>query len=336
MRLAIKQALKAAGKTHPNPAVGAVVSKAGRILSVGHHRGAGQPHAEVEAIRALPQARDACGATLHVTLEPCSTSGRTPPCTDAIIAAGISRVVFGAPDPNPANSGKATAILRAAGIDTACGVLARECAEINEGWNKWISTGLPFVIAKAGMTLDANIGSPPGSRWITSEAARLDAMRLRATCGAILVGAGTIRVDDPSLTVRGIDVPIQALRVVWSPSGDIPACSRILSDAHRDRTRVARDPSLRGVLAGLARDGIERVLIEGGSATLGEAFDDRLVDRLVFYIAPMLTGMNLPVVGGKGAGSNDEGTRLENTSYRLVGGDLRVEGSPVYPRKRRK
>jgi diaminohydroxyphosphoribosylaminopyrimidine deaminase/5-amino-6-(5-phosphoribosylamino)uracil reductase len=326
MRLALREARKGVGRTLPNPAVGAIVVKNGRILSRGWHRAAGMPHAEIEAISKLAKPGDARGATLYVTLEPCSTQGRTPPCTSAIIAAGLTRVVFGAPDPNPKNAGRAEKILRKEGVEAVSGVLGDECAAINRAWNKWISTGMPFVTAKAGMSLDGRIASPPGRRWITSEAARLDAMRLRSECGAVLVGAETVRADNPHLTVRGGKKSgVQPIRAVWSRSGKLDPACHLLSDAFRDRTVVYKGKALASVLCDLGKRGVAHVLIEGGGRTLGEAFDKNLVDRIVFYTAPALLGGPIPAVGGLGAGANAEAVRLENPTYRLVGGCLRTE-----------
>ncbi|MEI6278707.1 MAG: bifunctional diaminohydroxyphosphoribosylaminopyrimidine deaminase/5-amino-6-(5-phosphoribosylamino)uracil reductase RibD [Verrucomicrobiae bacterium] len=332
MKAALAEAGRGIGRTHPNPAVGAVLVKGGRILSRGWHRAAGGPHAEIEALAGLKNPAAARGATLYVTLEPCSTQGRTPPCTAAIIRAGISRVVYGARDPNPRHAGRADRILHAAGIRVTPGVLAAECAAINEAWNKWIATGLPFVIAKAGMSLDGRIASPPGRRWITSAESRHDAMSLRATCGAILVGGETVRTDNPRLTLRGMPGVEQPLRAVWTRSGNLPPDSRIFTDRHRARTVVFKGMSLRRVLKELGKRGVLSVLIEGGGRTLGEAFDRRLVDRAVFYIAPVLTGGEVPAVGGLGVNSNEQGWHLADTSYRITGGDLRVEGSVITSR----
>lgn len=329
MKAALAEACRGIGRTLPNPAVGAVVVKGRRIMSCGWHRAAGLPHAEIEALARLKSPAIARGATLYVTLEPCSTSGRTPPCTDAIIRAGIARVVYGARDPNPAHAGRADRILEAAGVCVTSGVLAAGCAGINEAWNKWIATGLPFVVAKAGMTLDGQIASPPGRRWITSEESRRDAMRLRATCGAILVGGETVRTDNPRLTLRGMPSTAQPLRAVWTRSGNLPADSRIFTDRHRAKTLVFQGVSLREVLRRLGRSGVQKVLIEGGGRTLGEAFDRGLVDRAVFYIAPILSGGGVPAVGGRGVRSNESGWRLENVFCRMLGGDLRVEGEVV-------
>jgi diaminohydroxyphosphoribosylaminopyrimidine deaminase/5-amino-6-(5-phosphoribosylamino)uracil reductase len=270
------------------------------------------------------------GATLHVTLEPCSTHGRTPPCSEAIIQAGFARVVFGATDPNPKHAGRAEKILQSAGIQTLSGILGDECALLNRAWNKWISTGIPYVTAKAGMSLDGRISSPTDRRWITSSAARRDAMRLRAECGAVLVGAETVRTDNPLLTVRGPCVKEQPLRVVWSRSGQLPGDCHLLTDEHRDRTIVYKNKSLATVLQDLGRRGVQRVLIEGGGRTLGEALDRRLIDHIVLYIAPVLLGGPTPALGGHGVPSNESAPRIKNPIYRQIGPDLRVEGEAEY------
>jgi len=331
MKAALAEARRGEGRTHPNPSVGAVFVKNGRLLSAGWHRAAGLPHAEIEALSALSNPGAARGAILYVTLEPCSTHGRTPPCTAAIIAAGISRVVYGARDPNPKHAGRADKILTKAGISVTAGVLSEECGALNRAWNKWIATGMPYVIAKVGMSLDGRIASPPGRRWLTSEESRQDAMSLRAACGAVLVGGETIRTDNPKLTLRGIRGIPQPLRVVWSRTGNLPPESRIFTDRFRDRTQVFCGTSLRNVLRSLGRSGVAAVLIEGGGRTLGEAFDRGLVDHAIFYVAPVLTGGGVPAVGGIGAGSNEEGWELANVTYEVLGGDLRIAGD-VGPR----
>jgi len=330
MRLALKEARKGIGNTSPNPAVGAVLVKNGRVLAKGWHQAAGCPHAEIEALRSLKNKSSAKGATIYVTLEPCSTHGRTPPCCESIIASGITRVVYGARDPNPKHAGGADTILRQSGIEVLSGVLELECASLNRAWNKWIHTGLPFVVAKTGMSLDGRIGSPKGRRWITSEASRKDAMQLRATSGAILVGAETVRADNPSLTVRGIPVKQQPLRIVWSRSGNLPSDCNLLTDEHREKTLVFEGKSLREVLQDLGRRGIEQVLIEGGGRTLGEAFDEGLVDHIVFYVAPVLIGGETPSVGGSGVENNARAIRLINPTYTRIGDDIRIEGAVDY------
>lgn len=324
MRAALAEAKRGVGRTHPNPTVGAVIVRNGRLIARGWHRAAGRPHAEIEAIASLRSQGLARGATIYVTLEPCSTHGRTPPCTDALISAGFARVVYGAMDPNPKHVGRAKRLLEKAGIAVTAGVLADECSDLNRDWNTWMATGMPHVIAKAGMTLDGNIASPPGQRWITSEASRKDAMKLRQRVHAILVGGETLRADNPMLTIRGVKTHQQPLRVVWTKSGHLPKKAHLFTDEHRDRTLVFVNKSLRHVLRELARRGVASVMIEGGSRTLGEAFDRGLVDEICFYIAPLLTGCPIPAVGGKGVVSNETALRLRAPIYKKIGSDVRL------------
>jgi diaminohydroxyphosphoribosylaminopyrimidine deaminase / 5-amino-6-(5-phosphoribosylamino)uracil reductase len=204
IRLAARLARRGRGSTSPNPMVGALLVRNQRIIGRGWHRRAGRPHAEIEAFRdAQRHARSPKGATLYVTLEPCCTHGRTPPCTEAIVAAGIRRVVAGATDPNPKHAGKGFRILKRAGLRVTHGVNAAECERLNETYNHWIVRQTPFVTVKAAMTLDGKIATAGGqSKWITSEKARAHAMNLRQSADAILVGINTVLADDPSLTVR--------------------------------------------------------------------------------------------------------------------------------------
>ena len=331
MTAALREAARGIGHTSPNPAVGAVIVRGGRIVARGWHRRAGQPHAEIEAIRALGKPELARDATLYVTLEPCSTHGRTPPCVEAIVRAGFARVVLGAIDPNPAHAGRGVALLRAAGIAVTGGVLEAECRALNAAFNKWIATGLPWVIAKAGMSLDGRLTRPPGEgRWITSPASRADSHRLRARVDAILIGAQTLRDDNPRLTVRGIPGARQPWRVIFARSGPLPEEARVFTDARRERTLVYRGQSLRAVLRDLGRREITSVLIEGGTRVLGEAFDRRLVDEAQFYIAPVLLGGPKVAIGGLGAGSNETAPRLANPSCKRIGSDLRLSGRVEY------
>ena len=331
MRMAWHEARKGIGKTRPNPIVGAVIVKNGQLLAKGWHRAAGRPHAEIEALRALQSPTLAHGTTIYITLEPCSTHGRTPPCTQALIDAGIARVVYGAQDSNPHHAGRANSILENAGITVQSGVLAADCTALNLAWNKWIRTGFPYVVAKAGMSLDGRIGSHPTRRWITSEAARKDAMKIRAASGAILVGAETVRTDNPSLTVRGIRIKEQPLRIVWSREGKIDPACHLLTDAHKDRTVVFQNQSLPDVLKELGHRGVQQVMIEGGGSTLAEAFAHQLVDRMVFYIAPVLLGGFTPTLSGLGISRNEDAIRLSNPKYTLIGGDIRLESEVHYP-----
>jgi diaminohydroxyphosphoribosylaminopyrimidine deaminase/5-amino-6-(5-phosphoribosylamino)uracil reductase len=322
MRLALREARRGVGRTSPNPAVGAViVSARGRLLARGWHRAAGCPHAEIEALRRLARPSLARGASLYVTLEPCSTRGRTPPCVDAIVAAGFARVIVGAIDPNPAHAGRGLDRLRAAGIEVIPGILASEAAALNRAFNKWIVTGLPLVIAKCALSLDGRIVrlSSEGP-WITSERSRLDAHRLRAQVDAILIGAGTLRADNPRLTVRGAGRHRQPWRVVLTRSGNLPAKSNLFTDEYRERTLVCKKRPLAAVLRDLGGRGVTSVLIEGGAQMLAEAFDRRLVDRVQFYIAPLLVGGPDLSIGGHRA------PIIDNPSYRRIGPDLLLTG----------
>src|SRR5438067_3244891 len=218
MRSALAEARKSIGQTSPNPAVGAVLVVGNQIVGRGHQRGAGRDYAEGECLRDFPGGVPS-RATLYVTLGPCSTEGRTAPCADAILQAGVRNVVVGAIDVNPRHSGKGIVKLRNAGVPVRNGVLADDCAQINEAFNKWIVTGRPFVIGKCGMSLDGRLTRPAGeSRWITGHSARRHAHQLRATADAILVGAQTVRTDNPRLTLRGVRSTRQPWRVVLSRS----------------------------------------------------------------------------------------------------------------------
>ncbi|MCX7825981.1 MAG: bifunctional diaminohydroxyphosphoribosylaminopyrimidine deaminase/5-amino-6-(5-phosphoribosylamino)uracil reductase RibD, partial [Verrucomicrobiae bacterium] len=305
MRRALTLARRALGLTSPNPMVGALVVKNRRVIAEGYHHHAGGPHAEIHALNAA--GKRAAGADLYVTLEPCSTHGRTPPCTDAIIAAGIRRVVVAARDPNPSHDGRGMAVLRDAGIKVEIGLLGHEAARLNEAFNKWIRTGQPFVTVKLAMSLDGKIATRRGeSRWITGEEARACVQELRRAADAILVGAGTVIADDPQLTVRAGKVERQPWRVIADSGGRTPLEARVLSDEHRARTIVLttaqsasswrRQLAERGVtvLECAARDErvdlldalkqlggreITGVLVEGGGQLVGSLLDQRLVDK---------------------------------------------------------
>jgi diaminohydroxyphosphoribosylaminopyrimidine deaminase/5-amino-6-(5-phosphoribosylamino)uracil reductase len=334
MREALRLARRGLGQTRPNPAVGCVLVKNGRILARGWHRRAGQPHAEVEALRALKNPASARGATAYVTLEPCSTQGRTPPCTRALIDAGLSRVILGATDPNPRHRGRGFRLLRRGGLEVVAGVLADECAALNPEFHHAMTTGLPWVIAKCGMSLDGRLTRPPGeSQWLTSPAARADAMKLRTRVDAILVGAATVRADDPSLTVRGQRDATQPWRVIWAPDRQPPKKAKLFTDTHRDRTIVLRHQSLRAALQALTRRGIQTVLVEGGGHTLGKLFDARLANEVAFYIAPLLAGGPTPAVAGHGISRSKEAPTLMNPEYSLLGDNLRISGKLSYPQR---
>ncbi|MFN0127910.1 MAG: bifunctional diaminohydroxyphosphoribosylaminopyrimidine deaminase/5-amino-6-(5-phosphoribosylamino)uracil reductase RibD [Verrucomicrobiales bacterium] len=327
MAMALREARKGVGLTSPNPPVGAlVVSAAGEILGKGWHRRAGGPHAEVVAIRAAGGSAACRGATLYVTLEPCSTHGRTPPCVEAVIEAGISRVVWAVDDPNPSHAGRARNELAAHGIQVASGVLADQAAALLAPWRKFITTGRPWVIAKAGISLDGKLTRPRGEgQWITSERAREDACRLRWRVDAIMVGAETVRKDNPSLTLR---VPrpgkLQPWRVVLTKSGRLPADARLFTDDHRDRTLVVGHQPLAETLVDLAARDVVTVLIEGGGALLAQAFSQQLVDEAVFYLAPLLCGTGRPVIDPAWfAGGSVQFTHVH---WKTIGDNCRVSG----------
>ncbi len=328
MRAALTEARRGIGSASPNPAVGAVLVRGQRVISRGYHRASGLPHAEIECLAAAPSG-SLRSATLYVTLEPCSTIGRTPPCTDAIVRAGVGRVLIGATDPNPLHGGRGIDQLRASGIRVTTGVLGAECSRLNEAFNRWIVTGKPFVIAKCGMSLDGRLTRVPNEdRWLTGPVARRHAMRLRAQVDAILIGAETLRRDNPRLTTRGIRGARQPWRVVLSRSGKLPRTAHLFADRFAARTLVYRNKALRQVLADLGRREITSVLIEGGGNVLGQAFDARLVDKVQFYLAPLFTGGPVLAVAGKGAGSTAGGAKLSQTRFERIGPDLIVTGYP--------
>jgi diaminohydroxyphosphoribosylaminopyrimidine deaminase/5-amino-6-(5-phosphoribosylamino)uracil reductase len=329
MGAALKEAEKAQGQTSPNPAVGAVLVIDNRIVAKGHHRGAGREHAEIECLRNFGVPAPA-RATLYITLEPCSTVGRTAPCTDAILKAGVKQVVVGAVDVNPRHSGRGIAQLRNAGVKIREGILAEECARLNEAFNKWIVTRRPFVIAKCGMSLDGRLTRPHGEpRWITDISARRHAQGLRARVDAILVGAETVRADNPRLTVRGVQGARQPWRVVLTRSGSLPRRARLFCDRLTARTLVYRRKSLASVLKDLGKKNVTSVLIEGGGDVLGQALDARLIDKVHIYLGPILAGGSVIAFPGRGAATTTNALRLNRVSYRRTGQTVCIVGYPM-------
>jgi len=329
MRAALREACKGLGQTSPNPAVGAVLVLNRKIVAKGHHKRSGGPHAEVECLgnfkKPIPKA-----GILYVTLEPCSTQGQTGAGTDAIVAAGVRRVVIGAIDPNPRHAGRGIDQLKKAGLDVRSGVLADDCSELNEPFNKWIQTKRPFVIAKCGMSLDGRLSAPPReTQWITSAASRRHAQNLRAQVDAILIGAETLRADDPRLTARSHGAK-QPWRIVLSRSGDLPQRARLFTDRFAGRTIVYRGKDLDSVLRELGEKEITSVLIEGGGEILGQALDQRLVDKVQLYLGPVLTGGPIIAFPGLGAASTEQALRLERVRYERIGQDVCVTGYPIH------
>ena len=328
MRAALKGAEKAQGQTSPNPVVGAVLVIDNRIVARGHHREAGHDHAEIECLRNFA-ADVPARATLYVTLEPCSTVGRTAPCTNAIVRAGVKNVVVGTVDVNPRHCGRGITQLRNAGVKVRDGILAEECACLNEGFNKWIVTGRPFVIAKCGMSLDGRLTRPPDEpRWITDSAARRNAHQLRARVDAILIGARTLRVDNPRLTVRGMRHARQPWRIVLTRSGNLPSHARLFSDRLSARTLVYKRKSLAAVLKDLGKKNVTSVLIEGGGGVLGQALDAHLFDKVQLYLAPILTGGPVIAFSGRGVEATVNAIRLDRVSYQRIGQNVCVTAYP--------
>ncbi|HEX4375915.1 MAG TPA: bifunctional diaminohydroxyphosphoribosylaminopyrimidine deaminase/5-amino-6-(5-phosphoribosylamino)uracil reductase RibD [Steroidobacteraceae bacterium] len=355
MRRALELAWRGLTTTDPNPRVGCVIVQDGRIVGEGWHVRAGERHAEVHALNAAGDA--AAGATAYVTLEPCSHTGRTPPCAQALVAARIRRVVYAVDDPNPQVRGSGAAALRAAGIEVQGGVLEGEARAVNPGFFKRHLTGLPWVRVKLGASLDGRTALANGeSRWITGKAARQDGQRYRARSSVVLSGSGTVLADDPALNVRIDDATRQPLRVVLDSSLRVPPTSRMFDregpalvytsstdDARRAALtqrgvlvetveRAARGLDLESVLRRLALRQANEVWVEAGARLAGALLQGRLVDELIIYTAPTLLGpaaralVELPDI-----------TRLEDrlqlrfTEVTMIEGDLRLIAVPVPP-----
>ncbi|MFJ8165662.1 bifunctional diaminohydroxyphosphoribosylaminopyrimidine deaminase/5-amino-6-(5-phosphoribosylamino)uracil reductase RibD [Streptomyces sp. NPDC096136] len=347
MRRAIELASRGLGSTSPNPVVGCVITDpAGAVVGEGWHQRAGGPHAEVHALRAAGDA--ARGATAYVTLEPCNHTGRTGPCAQALIDAGIARVVYAVSDPNPQASGGG-ATLRAAGVPTEAGLLADEAEQGNAAWLTSVRLGRPHVTWKYAATLDGRSAAEDGSsRWITSAESRADVHRLRAEADAVLVGGGTLRTDDPHLAVRGVDGAVQPLRVALDTRAGLAPTARILDDAaptlivtgedadtrHLPGTDVLRLPLHDGrvpvplLLAELNARGVRSVLLEGGPALAGAFLEAGAVDRVVGYIAPALLGAGPAALAGAGITNIAHAVRLDITEAVRVGTDLRITAVP--------
>ncbi|HEX9402708.1 MAG TPA: bifunctional diaminohydroxyphosphoribosylaminopyrimidine deaminase/5-amino-6-(5-phosphoribosylamino)uracil reductase RibD [Anaeromyxobacter sp.] len=352
MRLALREAAKGLGRTSPNPAVGAVLVRAGRVVARGHHARAGGPHAEVVAIRAA--GARARGADLYTTLEPCDHYGKTPPCSIAVIEAGVRRVFVGSADPNPLVNGKGIARLRGAGVEVAEDVLRGECDALNAHWFKYIRERRPYVTLKAAVTLDGRIATRTGdARWVTGEAARRWVHRLRDRVDAVLVGAGTARADDPLLTTRlaggrGRD----AVRVVLDTDLRLPSRLALLNPrspaptlvAHASaRTRRVRPGvellrckrgkggvDLRDLLAKLAARGVTHLLVEGGARVHARFLEEGLVDRVAVLVAPKLAGADgVPLLAGRGPARMADALRLDEVQVERIGEDVLVIGRPV-------
>lgn len=357
MGVALELARRGAGRTSPNPAVGCVVAREGRIVGRGFHPAAGEPHAEVFALREAGSA--ARGADLFVTLEPCPHRGRTPPCADRVIEAGVARVVAAMEDPNPAVAGRGLARLRQAGIEVVLGVGEAPARRLNEAFALSIRTRRAFVHLKLAATLDGRIATRSGdSRWVSCAESRERVHQLRDACGAVIVGVGTAAADDPRLTVRLPGRPERhALRVVLDPSLRAPASLRLFDRPGSSCTVIAgaegADPAaartveetgarllllparggqldLAELLSTLYAWGVMEVLVEGGAHTARSFLEAGLVDRFHLFLTPRLLGGAdaVPVLGGVSPERMDEAVALDALEFERVGEDLYVTGLP--------
>lgn len=362
MQVALELAAIATGQTSPNPLVGCVLVRDGFVVGQGAHLRAGGPHAEVHAIRMAGDA--ARGATAYVTLEPCSHTGRTPPCADALIEAGVARVVVATTDPNPLVSGRGIARLRAAGIDVTVGVRAEQAASLNEAFLTWAMKRRPFVVWKCAATLDGRIAASTGqSQFVTGAVARQEVQRLRRQYPAVVVGAGTVRLDNPRLTVRGENGDLdhrQPIRVVFDSKLTIPTTAQLFaqpgqtlvyttqrqseSSEYVEALRRVSDGvevietaadnsgrvSLAAALTDLGGRGVHSVLVEGGAQLATAFLQEHLVDKLVYFIAPKLLRQGVLCLQGQATSDMSEAISLRDVSWHPVGEDLCVTGYPDY------
>ena len=354
MRRAIELARQSVGATSPNPPVGAVLAKDGRIVGEGRTQPAGGPHAEAEALRAA--GNEAQGADLYVTLEPCAHHGRTPPCADALVAAGVASVRIAVMDPAPHTDGRGVASLRSAGIPVTVDDGPDEARLLVEAFAKHVATGLPFVTAKFAMSLDGKIATRSGdSRWISNATSRREAHRLRAEADAVMVGVGTALADDPRLTIRDVPLGVRAqpLRVVADGAGRLPAGAAMLAEEGRTLVAVASEEAARRaealgaeaivapgadgrvdlprLLAELGARDVMSLLVEGGATLHGALFAGGLVDKVVAFVAPVVIGGAAAPgpVGGAGAERIADALRLVAVTYADMDGDLMITGYPV-------
>lgn len=353
MRLALKLAQKGQGTVSPNPIVGAVLVKRGKLIGQGWHRKAGGPHAEIVALSdARRRGQNPRSATLYVTLEPCCTHGRTPPCTKSIIDAGISRVVASATDPNPKHAGRGFRILRRTGIGVTRGVLAAESTAMNEAFNHWIVKKTPWVTVKTAMTLDGKIATANGqSKWITGEQSRDHAMGFRRCADAILVGVNTVLKDDPSLTVRGGTRKVfSKKRLVLDSMARTPLTAKVVCDSFANLTTIivtsaarksrisalakhvcvwvapSRDGQvdLRWLLRRLGTEGVTSLLVEGGGEVNASFLLSGLAHDIAFYYAPKIIGGHdaRKAVAGVGINRLADMIRLQDIEWKRLGSDL--------------
>lgn len=369
MKLALDLAAKGRGKVSPNPMVGAVIVKDGKVIGEGYHMKYGEAHAEVNAFNNAEAAEeDVTGATIYVTLEPCSHYGKTPPCADKIIEKKISRVVIGSVDPNPLVAGNGIRKLRQAGIEVVTGVLEDECNKLNEVFMKFIVSKEPFVIMKAAMSLDGKIATASGeSKWITSEEARKEVHKLRNEVTAIMVGVGTVIKDNPELTCR-IENGKNPIRIIVDSKLRIPMESKVISGLDKAKTIIAvtdkadndklsklaelgvtiltvktkeERVDLRDLMIKLGALKIDSILLEGGGTLNYSALNQGIVDKVQFYIAPKIIGGEcaktpvtpvppVPGTGVTGVQFLKDAFKVKNLTSRFIGSDILLEGYIEY------
>lgn len=354
MNIAMSLALRAKGKTSPNPIVGAVVVKNGRIIGNGYHKQAGLPHAEVVALDEAGM--NAFGASLYVTLEPCTHFGRTPPCVNRIIKSGIKEVIIGMIDPNPVNNGKAVKILQQNKIKVCVGVLEDKLKKINEIFLKYITKRIPYITVKVAESLDGKVATKTGdSKWITSDASRAYAHRLRAGYDAIIAGVNTVLRDNPKLDAWFSKR--QPVKVIVDSQLSTPENANIFSQGKviivtlpdmpgqetENRKILARKAmildvkekegqiNLKDMMKKLAALEITNCLIEGGGTLIGSLFDERLVDKVLFFISPKIIGGKdaISSVMGSGITRVDKAIKLRDVKVRRIAEDLLIEGSVI-------
>ena len=353
MGIAIRLARRGLGKTSPNPAVGAVIVANGKIIGQGYHKKCGDHHAEVNAINSAK--KNIKGSTFYITLEPCSHYGRTPPCVDALIQENPGRVVVGSLDPNPEVNGKGIKILRSKGIKVDVGIRESECMQLNEHYFKFVKTGMPYITVKYAQTLDGRIATKSGdSQWISSEASRRYVHRLRSINGGIMVGAGTVAVDNPQLTVRHVRGQ-NPFRIIVDSKLRIPIKSSVLTDANTYLTIIATTSnapsrkteavrklgaevwvvkkerngrvSLRDLLRRLGKREIMSVLVEGGSEIITSLLKAGLIDKMIIPIAPKIVGKGLEAIGDLNINKINNAISFSSFKTMKKGDDIIFEGT---------
>ncbi len=352
MERALELAKRGIGKVNPNPLVGAVIVRDGEIIGEGYHECYGEAHAERNAVKNATKSVE--GSTIYVTLEPCAHYGKTPPCVDLIIEKKFKKVVIGMLDPNELVSGKSVEKLKEHGIEVLVGIKEKECKEMNEIFMKYITSKIPFVILKSGMSIDGKIATYSGeSKWITSKESREDSQHLRNRIHSIMVGVNTVIEDNPELTCR-INEGKKLIRIIVDSNLRIPLESKVVTNSDKativattlksdqEKKKILRSMdikvievldkdnrvNLKELIKRLGEEGIDSILIEGGGTLNFSALEERIVDKVRFYIAPKIIGgeNSRNSIAGKGFFKLDDAVRLKDISYRTIGEDLVVDG----------